>query len=148
VGQFVNSHPVHAWLAFIGANPPVRANEVLRVAYLLHQIDCQGSLLVECRKRLQRSMRRGTGSARLAVAVVLLAFLLLRVHRILPSAPCTKRFSPSPGWATMASADFAAPVPLHYCRGSPVYADRNGDLLRYGLPSSRRPVGSTPQRSE
>src|SRR6476661_6541947 len=76
VGQFMHGHPVHARLSLIGANPPVRANQVLRVAYLLHQTDCQGSLWIECRRRLLPSMRRGTGSARPA-AVVLIAFLLL-----------------------------------------------------------------------
>src|ERR1035441_1874246 len=43
VGQFVYGHPVHAWLTFIGTNSPVCAQNVPRVAYLLHQIDCQGS---------------------------------------------------------------------------------------------------------
>src|ERR1700730_15518300 len=86
----MHRHPVHTRLSLIGANPPVRANDVFRVAYLLHQINCQGSLLVECRERLLRSMCRGADSVRPAVTVVLLAFLLRHVHRILPSAPCTK----------------------------------------------------------
>src|ERR671929_583491 len=111
VGQFLNGHPVHARLSLIGANPPVGENDVLGVAYLLHQMDGQGSLLVQCRERLLLSMRRATGSARCATALGLFAFLLLCVHRILPSAPCTKRFGPSPGQATMASADFSTPVP-------------------------------------
>ena len=57
----VDGHPVHPRLSIIGANPPVRAKKVLRVAYLLHQIDCQGSLLFECRKLLPPSMLRGKG---------------------------------------------------------------------------------------
>jgi hypothetical protein len=36
----------------------------------------------ECRRRLLRSMLAGTAAARPRVAVVLLAFLLPRVHRI------------------------------------------------------------------
>ena len=90
VGQFVHGHAVHAWLALIGTNSPVCAQKVLRVAYLLHQTNCQGSLWVECRERLPPSMRCRAGSARLVAAVVLMAFLLLRVPRNLPSAPCIK----------------------------------------------------------
>jgi hypothetical protein len=130
VGQALNGHPVHAWRSLIGANPPVRANQVLGLTYLLHQIDCQGSLWVQCRERLLPILRREMSSARLAAAVVWLIILLLRVHRNLPSAPCTRRFSPSPGWATLASADFSTPVPLHGCRGSPVCTDQSRDLLR------------------
>src|SRR5271157_4724632 len=88
--QFVYGHSVHARLSLIGTYPPVCAKKVLRIAYLLHQTDRQGSLLFECRKRLLRSMLRRTGSARPAVAVALIAFLLLRVCRIPPSAPCIK----------------------------------------------------------
>jgi hypothetical protein len=47
-------------------------------------MDCQGSLLVKCRERLLPILRREMSSARLAVAVVWLIFLLLRVHRNLP----------------------------------------------------------------
>jgi hypothetical protein len=54
---------------------------VLRVAYLLHQTDCQGSLLVECRKRLLPSMLREVSSAHPVVAVVLIAFLPLDHRR-------------------------------------------------------------------
>ena len=99
VGQFVNGHPVaqefkahfHARLSLIGTNPPVGANQVPGVAYLLHrrkslkriQIACQGSSLIECRRRLLPSMLGDKGSARSAAAVVLIAFLLLCVHRTL-----------------------------------------------------------------
>jgi hypothetical protein len=76
--------------ALIGANPPVRAKKVLGVAYLLHQIDCQGPLGIECRKRLLPSMLQGMSSAHPVVAAVLITFLLLRVHRSRPSAPCNK----------------------------------------------------------
>jgi hypothetical protein len=37
----MDGHSVHARLSLIGANPPVRVKKVLRIAYLLHQIDCQ-----------------------------------------------------------------------------------------------------------
>src|SRR6476646_2823087 len=118
VRQVVNGHPIHTRRSLIGTYPPVRANDIHRVAYLLHQIDCQGSLWVECRERLLLSLRRETGAARFADARMLIAVLLLYAHRNLPSAPCIKRFSPSPGKATMASADFSAPVPEHCCPGS------------------------------
>jgi hypothetical protein len=81
VGQFVNGHPIHAWLSLIRAYPPVRTNEVLRVAYLLHQLIRQGSLRVQCRERLRLSGCGNTSSARAAVAEVRFPFLPLRVHR-------------------------------------------------------------------
>src|SRR5438045_577907 len=120
VGQFVNGHPVHARLSLISAHPAVRTNEILRVAYLLHQSIRQGSLRVPCRERLLRYVRRVAGSARAAIAVGYAAHLLLRVHRNRPPAPCIGRFGPSPGWATMASADFSGPVPPGCPCGSPI----------------------------
>jgi hypothetical protein len=71
VGQIVDGHAIHARLSLIGADPPIGANKVRGVAYLLHQIGRQGSLLVECRERLLPSMRRGWGSARSVATVVL-----------------------------------------------------------------------------
>src|SRR6266571_9344819 len=56
-------------------------------------------------------MRRGFGSAVPPAAVVCGSFLLLYAHRVQPSAPCIRRFGPSPGWATMASADFSGSLP-------------------------------------
>src|ERR1700704_1805014 len=109
-GQLVNGHPVQAPLSLISAHPTVRTNEILRVAYLLHQVIRQGSLRAQCRERLLLYMRRVAGSARAAVAVGYAPLLLLRVHRNRPPAPCIGRFGPSPGWATMASADFSGPV--------------------------------------
>src|SRR5437867_2706426 len=44
-GQFADGHPVHARLSLVRAHPTVRTNEILRVAYLLHQLIRQGSLL-------------------------------------------------------------------------------------------------------
>src|SRR3974390_3546281 len=79
--QFVNRHTVHAWFTFIRTNPPVCTPEVLGVAYLFHQIDCQGWMRRNCRRRLLRSMRGGDEFARPARAVVVSAFLLLYVHR-------------------------------------------------------------------
>jgi len=81
VGQFVDGHSVHAWLALIGAYPPVRLNQILRVAYLLHQLIRQGSLRVQCRERLRPCGCGDTGSARAAVAEVSCTLLLLRVYR-------------------------------------------------------------------
>src|SRR2546426_2374469 len=65
-------------------------------------------------------MRRGFGSAVPPAAVVCGSFLLLYVHRVQPSAPCIRRFGPSPGWATMASADFSGSLPHGYPCGSPI----------------------------
>src|ERR1700678_3176890 len=130
VGQFVDGHPVHARFSFIAASPPVRTNQILRVASLLHQVSRQGSLRLPCRERLLRSMRRGSGSARSAVAVVAGAFLLLRVHRMGPAAPCIKDSARRPVellWPLLTS-----PTPSH--RVAPavvrVCTDRIGDLSR------------------
>src|SRR2546426_6614365 len=92
----------------------------LRVAYLLHQLIRQGSLLVPCRERLLLYSYDSTSSARAAVAAVRSTLLLLRVHRNRPPAPCIGRFGPSPGWATMASADFSGSIPPGCPCGSPM----------------------------
>jgi hypothetical protein len=81
VGQFVNGHPVHARLSLVRSYPTVRTNQILRVAYLLHQLIRQGSLRVQCRERLLLCGDDHTGSARAAVAGVPSTLLLLRVHR-------------------------------------------------------------------
>ena len=81
VGQFVNGHPIHARLSLVRTYPPVRTNQILRVAYLLHQLIRQGSLRVQCRERLRLSGCGDTSSARTAVAEGRSPFLLLRVHR-------------------------------------------------------------------
>src|SRR5437016_2286725 len=100
VGQFVNGHPVHAGLGLIAEHSSVRTNEILRVAYPLHQVARQGSLLVEHRERLLPSMRGSPGSAGPPFAVVLFAFLLLRVPRGLRSGRLLR--SPVPGRVTHA----------------------------------------------
>src|SRR5580692_6625443 len=99
VGQFVNGHAVHARLSLVSAYPTVRTNQILRVAYLLHQLIRQGSLQVRCRERLRLDSGGRTGSARTTVAEACCAWLSLRVHRIEPPAPCIGRLGPSPDWA-------------------------------------------------
>src|SRR5579872_2283461 len=121
VRQFVNGHPIHARLSLISAYPPVRTNEILRVAYLLHQWIRQGSLRAKCRERLLRYGVGAAGSARTSAAGMHSILRLLCVHRSRPPAPCIGRFGPSPGWATIASADFSDPVPPGCPCGSPVY---------------------------
>ena len=76
-------------------------------------VDLSERCWVECRKRLPPSMRRRAGSARLLAAVVLIAFLLLRVHRNLPSAPCIKDLALRPVrllWPLLTSPPLSRPV--------------------------------------
>jgi hypothetical protein len=86
--------------------------------------------LVECRERLLPHDDEFPVPPAPRPPVVPKAVLLRDVHRVLPSAPCIRRFGPSPGSATMASADFSAPVPRDCSNGSPVCADQSRDLLR------------------
>src|SRR5206468_7174568 len=120
VGQCVDGHSVCTRLSLVRAHPSLRTNQILRVTSLLHQWIRQGSLRVQCRERLLRCGCGRTSSASGAVAGVRSTLLLLRVHRNRPPAPCIGRFGPSPGWATMASADFSDPLPPDCSCGSPL----------------------------
>jgi len=89
-------------------------------------------------------------SSALALAVLAgFPFLPLCVHRIDPTAPCIGRFGPSPGWATMASADFCTgfPTPLDVS-STEVALGTRADLPGYDAPTfTLMSVGYTSRRS-